>query len=40
MPMPPFIADPGPNTFPTVAPAPAPTLPSGTGPVAAARAAS
>ena len=37
--MPPFIAEEAPNSFPTVAPAPAPTLPSATGPAPAARAA-
>ena len=39
VPMPPFIARAGPASFPTVAPAPAPTLPSATGPADAAAAA-
>src|SRR2546425_12170393 len=39
VPTPPFIAVWGPNTLPTVAPLPAPTLPSSTGPADAPRAA-
>ena len=40
LPMPPFIARSMPNTLPTAAPAPAPTLPSAGGRVVAARQAS
>ena len=40
VPIPPFIARPRPRSFPTVAPAPAPTLPSAGAAVVAARAAS